>query len=177
MSPPLPAVEMIEGLHARYLVSSMTSSRLRVADHYLVIGRIGDQPFFLSYDRGVTRWQSAADLDERLRRKILHVLRKELRHAPVCPGWCRFLDLQGLPGLQAKQALGDAISSFARDRWRSAILGDRDEDYVDLAVPFAEKDQAKASGAVWSPSRKVWRVNLALYDRASFERWLPSSDG
>jgi uncharacterized protein (DUF2164 family) len=42
---------------------------------------------------------------------------------------------------------------------------------VELAVPFAEKDEAKRLGAKWNPERKVWFVP-AGQDPSSFARWL-----
>lgn len=44
---------------------------------------------------------------------------------------------------------------------------------IDLAVPFAEKDEAKALGAKWDPSLKVWYVpdGVAL---PPLLRWLPA---
>lgn len=43
---------------------------------------------------------------------------------------------------------------------------------VELAVPFAEKDEAKRLGAKWNPERKVWFVP-AGQDATPFARWLP----
>lgn len=43
---------------------------------------------------------------------------------------------------------------------------------VELAVPFAEKDEAKRLGAKWNPERKVWFVPAGL-DTAPFIRWFP----
>jgi hypothetical protein len=42
-----------------------------------------------------------------------------------------------------------------------------------LNVPYAEKDDARALGARWNPTRKRWYVpdGVAL---APFERWLPA---
>jgi Domain of unknown function (DUF5710) len=45
---------------------------------------------------------------------------------------------------------------------------------VELAVPFAEKDEAKRLGAKWHPERKVWFVP-AGQDATPFARWLPVS--
>lgn len=42
---------------------------------------------------------------------------------------------------------------------------------TNLAVPFAEKDQAKALGARWDAARKCWYVQDAK-DLAPFARWL-----
>lgn len=42
---------------------------------------------------------------------------------------------------------------------------------TDLAVPFAEKDEAKKLGARWDPTRKCWYVQNVT-DLAPFSRWL-----
>lgn len=43
---------------------------------------------------------------------------------------------------------------------------------VDLKVPFAEKDAAKAAGARWDVNRKVWYV-IDPPDLNKFARWVP----
>lgn len=43
---------------------------------------------------------------------------------------------------------------------------------VDLKVPFAEKDAAKAAGARWDVNRKLWYV-IDPPDLNRFARWLP----
>jgi hypothetical protein len=43
---------------------------------------------------------------------------------------------------------------------------------TNLTVPYAEKDEAKALGARWDPTRKCWYVQDAK-DLAAFGRWLP----
>ena len=47
---------------------------------------------------------------------------------------------------------------------------------IELEVPFAEKDQAKALGAKWNPSIKKWYIPDTLESKASqFSRWLSPS--
>ena len=41
---------------------------------------------------------------------------------------------------------------------------------TNLNVPFAEKDEAKALGARWDPTRKCWYVQDK--DLAAFARWV-----
>lgn len=41
---------------------------------------------------------------------------------------------------------------------------------TNLNVPFAEKDEAKALGARWDPTRKCWYVQDR--DLAPFARWV-----
>ena len=45
---------------------------------------------------------------------------------------------------------------------------------INLKVPFAEKDQAKALGARWNAELKLWYVPQGL-DAAPFEKWLMAS--
>ena len=39
-----------------------------------------------------------------------------------------------------------------------------------LSVPYAQKDEAKALGARWDPSRKRWYVPEGI-DKSLFQRW------
>lgn len=43
---------------------------------------------------------------------------------------------------------------------------------INLAVPFEQKDQAKALGAKWDPARKVWFL-IDVEDLTPFARWFP----
>lgn len=43
---------------------------------------------------------------------------------------------------------------------------------INLVTPFAEKDAAKALGARWDSSQKVWYV-ADVADLAPFARWIP----
>ena len=48
---------------------------------------------------------------------------------------------------------------------------------TNLQVPFAEKDQAKALGARWDATKRLWYVQN-VSDLAPFARWLPQgADG
>ncbi len=44
---------------------------------------------------------------------------------------------------------------------------------IDLAVPFAEKDEAKKLGARWDPEKALWYVPEHA-NPAPFQRWMPS---
>jgi hypothetical protein len=46
---------------------------------------------------------------------------------------------------------------------------------LDLRVPYAEKDEAKALGARWDPTRRCWYVPPGL-DTKPFQRWIVPSD-
>jgi len=43
---------------------------------------------------------------------------------------------------------------------------------IDLKVPFAEKDTAKALGARWDADKKIWYVQ-DVADPTPFTRWIP----
>ena len=43
---------------------------------------------------------------------------------------------------------------------------------IDLKVPFAEKDTAKALGARWDAAKRIWYVKDAA-DLTPFSRWIP----
>jgi hypothetical protein len=43
---------------------------------------------------------------------------------------------------------------------------------IDLKVPFAEKDTAKALGARWDPAKKIWYVK-DVADFTPLSRWIP----
>ena len=47
---------------------------------------------------------------------------------------------------------------------------------VNLKVPFAEKDAAKALGARWDATRKIWYVQN-VEDLKPYVRWMPQADG
>jgi hypothetical protein len=47
-------------------------------------------------------------------------------------------------------------------------------DRINLNVPFAEKDEARALGAWWDPEARTWFVPAGK-DPGPFERWLPAS--
>jgi hypothetical protein len=46
---------------------------------------------------------------------------------------------------------------------------------MNLKVPFAEKDAAKALGARWDAARKIWYVT-DVADLAPFLRWIPDME-
>lgn len=142
---------------------------------YFLIGKAGDVPFFLAYQGGVTNWWCQERLGESLRKKILGVLREEIRYSESLPSYIvehdfRESDEQDLDA--SSRAASDVEMAFFNDVWRRIYLGDRDEDYVSLAVPFAEKDEAKAMGAKWDAQERVWKVKRQE-DMSAFGRWMP----
>jgi hypothetical protein len=70
------------------------------------------------------------------------------------PLWASTLMLRALDDL----VLTEALSLKDRRRARTPPQGDR----VQLTVTYAEKDKAKAIGAKWDPSERVW--------------WIPADD-
>ena len=42
-----------------------------------------------------------------------------------------------------------------------------------IDVPFSEKDEAKAAGAIWKPDEKKWFVPEG-FDMKPFDKWIPS---
>ena len=141
-----------------------------------LIGRLEEgTPFFLQYtEPGTTAWTCAQNLGPSLRRKILAGLRTQVRNA----SWTAFpLQTHDLRELDARdfqegQAETEKISGeFLEAVWRRQYLSIREEDFIVLAVPFAEKDEAKALGAKWDAQAKVWKVQRQL-DMSAFSRWL-----
>ncbi|CAM5772312.1 hypothetical protein BMIN10S_03872 [Bosea minatitlanensis] len=49
---------------------------------------------------------------------------------------------------------------------------EREQSYIFLNVPFADKDAAKRAGAFWDMEGRGWRISTET-PRAKFERWLP----
>jgi hypothetical protein len=46
---------------------------------------------------------------------------------------------------------------------------------INLVTPFADKDKAKALGARWDSTRKVWYI-VDVADLTPFMRWIPDMD-
>lgn len=63
-----------------------------------------------------------------------------------------------------------ALSDTGPTRFSLQESASTSQSRVDLAVPFAEKDQAKALGARWDPDVKRWYVPAGV-DADAFERW------
>lgn len=159
------------------LVPPLCGGEPRPRTDYTIIGRLEDgKPFLLRYASGITNWTSPADLGEALRKKILSGLRQQVRYAESLPSYLVQHDLRPTdandPDVAARRA-ADIEQAFFRDVWRAQYLDDRDEDYVALAVPFAEKDAAKALGAKWDGAARVWRVKRQD-NMSAFARWMPA---
>lgn len=46
---------------------------------------------------------------------------------------------------------------------------------INLVTPFAEKDAAKALGARWDATKKLWYID-DVADLTPFLRWIPDAD-
>lgn len=79
-----------------------------------------------------------------------------------------------LARLDLQRTQADAEAAVARNRAASAAAASAPQAPArqDLAVPYADKDAAKALGASWDPARKVWYVKPGV-DLAPFAAWLP----
>ena len=145
---------------------------------YFLIGKAGETPFLLSYCNGITNWWSPERLGESLRKKILGVLRDEVRYAETLPAYIIEHDFREADDADLNKGSRQASAvelAFFNDIWRGQYLGETDEDFVTLAVPFAEKDEAKAIGAIWDGQERVWKVKKQE-DMSEFARWMPEEE-
>lgn len=172
----LPDVHFTRGLVIRRLINTVHTI-VRPRDYWYVIGNLSDgTPFFLAYEL-IPSWISPKHLGEPMRRKILKEFKARIACAPH-PAFIERHDLTGIaddnsddPSSASQQALGLYLAFF-NGAWRAETLNDRDEDYVWLDVPYAEKDEAHALGAEWRGAEKKWRVKQPD-DLSPFARWLP----
>jgi putative DNA primase/helicase len=85
---------------------------------------------------------------------------------------------QGLTGSQSRGEAAETGTGYVRAptlvREDHPIMQTSNERSY-LAVPFAEKDEAKALGAKWDREAKSWFVPLGT-DLAPFNAWLPTRD-
>jgi len=145
---------------------------------YFLVGKAGETPFLLAYQGGITNWWCPERLGESLRKKILGVLRDEIRYAEVLPSYIAEYDFREADELDRNEGSRQASAvelAFFNDVWRGQYLGETDEDFITLAVPYAEKDEAKALGAKWNPQERVWQVKRQE-DMAGFARWMPEEE-
>jgi hypothetical protein len=168
----LPKIFFEVGIALR-LVRSAGTPTMRDVYEYLVIGRLEDDtPFLLQYrEGGITYWDCPIRLGEPLRRKILAKLRKEVRRAETPPAYLTTHDFTADATTDVAFA---AIEEFRHSVWRGQYLNEREEDYINLNVPFEQKNEAKALGARWDGVRRKWRIKRQV-DMSAFARWLPAS--
>lgn len=150
-------------------------SHHRDADAWCIIGRLEDgTPFLLHYCRGVTFWDCTQQLGEGIRRKIIRLAKEQLLQAVPLPAFAKVHNLRPLDmsDIQtSNQVAQDLSQAFLKEVWRAQYLNDRDEDYLYLQVPFAEKGLAKQLGAKWDGERKQWKVKRQA-DMSAFAAWL-----
>ena len=153
------------------------------ARRFHVIGRLEDgTPFYASWQAflSVTSWNSTVTLGQGLRGKILRQIRAELADAPTLPAYAVEHDFRSKQEDEALRcanfsALWDKeiephLLHFHNNIFVREYLGIREEDFVHLTVPFAEKDEVKALGAKWDGSAKKWKINISEKER--FSRWI-----
>lgn len=139
---------------------------IREREDLIVIGRLdGETPFFLAHSF-MPQWASPVELGQALRSKILRAA-KALKATP--PDWLKSYRVEDFPTEEASLAF---VERFVTETWRGQYLDDRDEDYIVLTVSFADKDKAKALGAVWDLTLKTWKVHKSK-DLTQFARWMP----
>ena len=174
----LPEVHFSRGMVIRRLINTVHTV-VKPRDYWYVIGNLSDgTPFFLAYEL-IPSWASPKHLGEPLRRKILREFKARIESAPHL-SFIQQHDLTSIPDddsndpRSASQLALGLYLAFFNGSWRAETLNDRDEDYVWLNVPFAEKDDAKRLGAEWRSVEKKWRVKQRG-DMSPFARWLPSA--
>ena len=144
---------------------------------WCLIGRLDvGTPFMLDYSRGLTRWTSPGKLTSGLRTKILDGLR-DIRFADTIPEIVtayNMIEADEADFEASSRVAGEIERSFYKDVWQREYMGFREEDFIDLVVPFEDRDQVKALGARWSGSRRKWTAHKDQID--TFAPWLKSPD-
>ena len=64
------------------------------------------------------------------------------------------------------------MASSSAEQLKPVHAADNSPMRIDLKVPFAEKDTAKALGARWDAAKKIWYVK-DVSDLTPFSRWIP----
>ena len=172
----LPDIQFAQGISLHRRLPSLVGTTRDVTT-WLLIGRLdGETPFLLQYtEPGMSNWSCSQTLGPSLRKKILGLVRTDVRMAqwtsfPLQSHDLRALDIQDMKrgNLQAEKLSID----FFEQVWKRRYLGINEDDMISLRVPFAEKEQAKALGATWDPVAKAWKV-LRQPDMSAFSRWMP----
>ena len=171
----LPAVRFDRGLLIKRHMATFGQSTKDV--HVLIlIGLVGEtqDPFWLWYRDGLTQWESRVRLGQPLRRKILQLLRSTCRYVDQLPSFMEIHDLraQDKADTELGRKANEALELAFLERFKTDYLKEIPEHFIVLEVPFSEKDQAKALGAIWDPSLRKWKVLEEHYTQ-EFARWLP----
>ncbi len=164
------SVSFVEGIH----ISFGADATKRGLEQWYLVGRVDGQPFYLHYlGMGATNWASPETLGTTLRRRILARFKQEVR-GQIHPWMQEFVTSLFVPASDPQQrALAAACIAFHRTAWRDRMLDDRDEDYVVLQVPYAEREQAQQQGAVWRSEQRTWVIHRRLLASANVAAWLP----
>lgn len=164
-------VSFVEGLHISFQELALN----RGLEQWYLVGYVEGQPFYLHYfGLGVTTWDAPINLTQVLRRRILAQFKKEVRGQKQ--GWLRELEFgNGTSiGPALHDTLGAEATAFHTVVWRDKMLDDRDEDYIVLNVPYAQREEAQKAGAVWRGKEQVWVVHKRL-DQRAVAQWISSA--
>ena len=164
-----------------HIVHGARSSR----QEFYTIGEVEGKPFLLHYlNDGLTSWTCPQFLDEKVRRRVLARLRTEVREKNLA-------DVGALPGVeqvyhqradvalpkntvgQTPAQLAERVNAFLQTEWYINTLHEHPDDFISLAVPFEEKDAAKAAGARWNSALRVWEIHRGK-DLNAVAKWIPS---
>lgn len=133
---------------------------------------------------GLTSWTCPQFLDEKVRRRVLARLRTEVREKNLA-------DVGALPWVeqvyhqradvalpkntvgQTPAQLAERVNAFLQTEWYINTLHEHPDDFISLAVPFEEKDAAKAAGARWNSALRVWEIHRGK-DLNAVAKWIPS---
>lgn len=160
------SVTFVEGIHTTF----GEIATHRGLEQWHLVGRVEDQPFCLFYiGMGATNWQSPVTLTPTLRRRILAQFKKEVRGQKHT--WLQEFEIDLFHKGPAHDALTAACLEFHKTAWRDKMLDDRDEDYIVLNVPYADREKAGAAGCKWWAHHKVWVIHKTL-DQAPVAQWL-----
>ncbi|MBB4861440.1 hypothetical protein HNP46_000251 [Pseudomonas nitritireducens] len=173
----LPACSFEVGICLKRLIPEF--GRLIERNQLYLIGRLEDgTPFQLYYDNGYTNWWCETTLGQSLRKKILGMLREDVRFQEKMPDFVTVHDMREADksDLKASSDHGSTLAmAFHDDVWRERYLDDRDSDYQVLDVPYAEKGAADALGASFNGRIRKWWVKKRD-DMTPFAKWLPKGD-
>ena len=75
--------------------------------------------------------------------------------------------------MASRAARGAENSPGFRASKRINTLHEHPDDFISLAVPFEEKDAAKAAGARWNSALRVWEIHRGK-DLNAVAKWIPS---
>ena len=162
------SVSFVEGIH----ISFGDAATRRGLEQWYLVGTVEGEPFYLHYlGMGATNWAAKGQLTPTLRKRILAQFKKEVRGQKQ-PWLQEFeTDLFATGSSPVQNAVTRAVIEFHKTAWRDRMLDDRDEDYIALRVPYADKDLAQAAGAQWRADKKIWVIHKKL-DSGAVAQWM-----